>query len=104
MDLGSSQAISAISSWSYNQGSRVTQKLTVYASNSVSDPGWNLNKLTLLGSIDTSGVKAANYMAASLRAAAGSSLGKYRWILWSVAPVSNAGGGENTAFQELAVE
>jgi hypothetical protein len=39
-----------------------------------------------------------------LRASAGSSLGQFRWIVWAVSPVTESGGGENTAFQELSVE
>ena len=44
------------------------------------------------------------YLAASLRAVNSNTLGDFRWIVWSVSPVSGLGGGENTAFQELAVE
>ena len=103
MDLGTVKPVAAVTSWSYRMGSaRVAQKLNVYGSNSESDPGWDLGKFTHLGMIDTGPVKDA-YAAASLRAIEGKSLGNFRWILWSVAPVSAQGGGENTAFQELAV-
>lgn len=46
---------------------------------------------------------AADYTAASLSAVDGTTLGRLRWIVWNVSPVTNVGGGENTAFQELAV-
>ena len=42
------------------------------------------------------------YVAASLAAATGESLGTYRWIVWAVSPVS--ANKENTAYQEFAVE
>jgi len=54
--------------------------------------------------IDTTGETTAKFTAASLRPVEGEALGDFRWILWCVSPVSDAGGGVNTAFQELAVE
>lgn len=104
MDLGAVKPISAVTSWSFKQGNaRVAQKLTIYGSDSPADPGWDLSKFTVLGTIRSGASKSA-YLAASLRAANRNTLGKFRWIFWSVSPVSNLGGGENTAFQELAVE
>ena len=103
MDLGSLQPVTAVTSWSVNQGNtRATQKLTIYGSNAAKDPGWDLNKLTPLGTIHT-GKQKSPFVAASLRAINSNTLGKFRWIVWRVAPVSDLGGGENTAFQELAV-
>ncbi|MDF7809287.1 sulfatase-like hydrolase/transferase [Pontiellaceae bacterium B12219] len=104
MDLGSVQSVAAITSWSYKQGSRGRQKITLYGSDSVTDPGWDLSRFTELCTIDTAGSASADYTAASLRADAGKSLGKFRWIIWAASPVTGKGGGENTAFQELAVE
>ncbi|EMI18768.1 mucin-desulfating sulfatase (N-acetylglucosamine-6-sulfatase) [Rhodopirellula maiorica SM1] len=104
MDLGAVKPVSAITSWSHNQASkRSTQKLTIYGSRSSTDPGWDLSKFTELGRIDTSGSE-GKFTAASLRATDDASLGNFRWIVWAVSPVSDLGGGENTAFQELAVE
>ena len=104
MDLGTVKPVSAVTSWSYRMGqARAAQKLTVYGSSSESDPGWDLGKFTPLGTIDTGAVKDA-FAAASLRSIEGKSLGNFRWIVWSVSPVTDLGGGENTAFQELAVE
>ena len=99
------QPVSAITSWSHNKkGFRGIQKLNLYGSNAENDPGWDLKKFTLLGNIDTSREAKAEFTAASLRAADGKSLGKFRWIVWAVFPISDSGGGENTTFQELSVE
>ena len=104
-DLGAVRAVSAITSWSFNmKGIRGAQNLVLYGSNASSDPGWDLGKFTPLGTIDTTGEVQADFTAASLRASAGSSLGQFRWIVWAVSPVTETGGGENTAFQELSVE
>jgi hypothetical protein len=104
MDLGRVQPVKAISSWSHRMGRRGAQRLTLYGSASNNDPGWNPDAWTPIGSIDTRGSKGELFSAASLRAADGESLGKFRWIIWQAAPVSPAGGGEHTAFQELQVE
>jgi uncharacterized protein (DUF608 family) len=104
MDLGSVQPVAAITSWSFNlNNTRGAQKIALYGSTSSTDPGWDLSKLTPLGTID-SGDTTVNYTAASLRAPLGQSLGKFRWIVWSLSLLNESGGGENTAFQELAVE
>lgn len=104
MDLGASKSVSAVTSWSFNKsGVRGPQKLMVFGSNAKSDPGWDLAKFTAIGPIDTGSVT-ANYTAASRRAANGKTLGEFRWIVWAVSPVTERGGGENTAFQEFAVE
>lgn len=105
MDLGSAKSVAAVTSWSFNMGSRRRgQKVAVYGSGAAADPGWDLKKFTRLGAIDTTKDTKANFTAASLRTKDGKPLGKFRWIVWSVSPVSDAGGGENTPFQELAVE
>ena len=104
MDLGAVQPVMAITSWSVNQSNtRGAQKLTIYGSSSAKDPEWDLTKFTPLGTIH-SGKNKSPYLAASLRAINNNTLGNYRWIVWQVSPVSDLGGGENTAFQELAVE
>ena len=103
MDLGSVLPVSAVTSWSFNQGTtRGAQKLTIYGCDAAVDPGWDLKKLKPLGTIHT-GKQKSHFLAASLRAVDGSTLGSFRWIIWRVSPVSELGGGENTAFQELAV-
>ena len=103
MDLGSVKAVAAVKSWS-SRDTRGDQKLTVFGSKSASDPGWDLKNYTQLGTINTTGLRRSKFTAAALRPVNGESLGDYRWIVWSVQPVSKTGGGENTAFQELAVE
>ena len=105
IDLGIVQPVAAITSWSFDMGgTRGPQKLALYGSDSTTDPGWDLVAFTPLGTIDTTDKAKANYTAASLRAERGKSLGKLRWIVWAVSPVYDRAGGENTAFQELAVE
>ena len=107
IDLGDAKAIAAINSWSYKKGKRGSQKITLYGSKSPTDPGWNItdrSRFQPLGSIDTSSIKSKVFTAASLRATKGESLGTFRWVLWSVSPVTSSGGGENTAFQELGIE
>ncbi len=103
-DLGSVQTVTAVSSWSFNMsGTRGAQKISLYGSNSVADPGWDLSGFTPIGKIDTTEGAKASYTAASLHAVTGKSLGEFRWIVWAVSPVNANAGGENTAFQELAV-
>jgi len=104
MDLGGVKPVSAVTSWSFNQGNkRGAQSCTIYGSSANSDPGWDLKKFAPLGTIDT-GPQKEKFIAASLEALEGESLGEFRWIVWAVSPVSTAATGENTAFQELAVK
>lgn len=103
MDLSRVESVAAINSWSFAHGKRGTQKITIYGSDHSTDPGWDLGQWSVIGSIDTTGSNGV-YTAASLRAPNGQSLGEFRWILWSVSPVTTTDGGENTALQELAVE
>ena len=106
MDLGSAKSVSAITSWSFNHDNRRGRQLvTIYGSNSASDPGWNVKdatKFTPLGSIDTASLSAAKFTAASLRAPSGSSLGIFRWIAWETSSVNEP--VANTAWQEFSVE
>ncbi len=106
MDLGSTKAVAAITSWSFNQDNmRGRQLVTIYGSNSEADPGWNVKdakKFTPLGSIDTASLPAAKFTAASLRAPSGSPLGTFRWIAWETSSVTEP--VANTAWQEFSVE
>lgn len=106
LDLGAVQPVATVNSWSHNQnGNRGRQRVTIYGSDSATDPGWKVAdaaKFTPLGSLDTASLPAAEFTAASLRAPAGSSLGRFRWIVWVTEPVT--GIDENTAWQELSVE
>jgi hypothetical protein len=106
MDLGMAKPVTAISSWSFNQNTkRGRQIVTIYGSNSATDPGWQTEDaavFTPLGSIDTASASAANFTAASLRAPSGQSHGTFRWIVWKTSPVN--ANAENTAWQELNVQ
>lgn len=106
LDLGRSQPISAVNSWSFNQnGKRARQRVDIFGSNSSEDPGWNTadaSKFTPLGSLDTGVDASAGFVAASLRVPEEQALGTFRWIVWACEPVS--GMGENTAWQEFSVE
>jgi hypothetical protein len=106
VDLGSAKPVRAITSWSFNQnGNRGRQCLTLFGSNSATDPGWNpadSTRFIPLCTIDTTSLPSGEFQATSWRAWAGESLGTFRWILWRVNPVTAL--GENTSFQELTVE
>ena len=52
--------------------------------------------------LDATSVASGEFLAASLRSRPGHPLGSFRWIVWKVTPVTAI--GENSAFQELAVE
>ncbi|WP_308989478.1 DUF7133 domain-containing protein [Roseibacillus persicicus] len=106
MDLGESQSIAAITSWSFNQaGRRGGQSVSLFGSNLPTDPGWDVSdssRFVSLGAMSTEGQKLKDFTALSRRAPKGKSLGEFRWIVWQVSPVTKQ--GENTAFQELAVD
>jgi len=106
LDLLTPKPVGSITSWSFNQeGVRGRQRVTIYGSESATDPGWNTadkSRFTALGTIDTRLVPPSAFQAASLRARPGQSLGTFRWIVWSVSPVTAV--GENSAFQELKVD
>ncbi|TWU46716.1 right-handed parallel beta-helix repeat-containing protein [Rubripirellula reticaptiva] len=107
MDLGQSRPISTVSTWSFANGDRGHQVFTLYGSASADDPGWDVTKYTALATIDTSVVKpdairSSMFIATELRSPSG--IGKYRWIVWRVSPVTDTAGGENTAFQEFSVQ
>ncbi len=98
LDLGKLQDITALTSWSHNQGGkRGAQSLTLYGSNHPTDPGWDLAHFTKLGTLSTRGQKLDAFTALSLQIPKT----RYRWIIWQTSPVTKA--DENTAFQELAV-
>ena len=106
LDLGSVKPVGAVTSWSFNQNNnRGRQIVTVYGSSTAPDPGWNVQdreRFTPLGTLDTASLPTADFIAASLRAPAGRSLGDFRWIVWESRPLNAI--DENTAWQEFAVE
>ena len=66
------------------------------------DPDWNTTHFNPLGTIDTTSQTINHFTATSLTPTQCKTLGSYRWILWKVHPLNDS--GENTAFQEFAVE
>ena len=97
IDLGKPAALAAATGWSWNQnGNRGRQFVTLCASASETGP------FVPLGTIDTGAAAGEVFVAASLRAAPGRTLGTWRRLAWRVHPVTPL--PENTAFQELAVE
>ena len=103
IDLGTSQPIKQLTSWSYGMASRGTQHIMLYGSSSADDPGWDARNYIPIGSILAAGTP-GQFTAAALRAGQQATLGRHRWILYRVKPVTDTSGGENTAFQEFAVE
>lgn len=101
VDLGAPVNIAFISTWSHNQnGNRGPQKFTLYGSDATQDPGWGLDKFTPIAEVDTSGQPAGDFVATSIRTN-GKPIGRYRWLLWVVQPVTLH--GENTAYQEFQI-
>jgi hypothetical protein len=102
VDLGASVNIASVATWSYNLGGRRgPQKFVLFGSNVATDPGWNRDKFTSIAEVDTTGQKTAEFPATIIRAAAGKSLGSYRWLMWVAYPVTSI--AENTAFQEFQI-
>ncbi len=106
VDLGAVSKVEAVTSWSHHQGgNRGSQFYTLYGSNSEPDPGWEVSdrsRFIPIGTVDTRGEASSTFVGTSLRAPSGQDLGRFRWIIWDVFPVTSI--GENTAFQELKVE
>jgi hypothetical protein len=105
LDLGTRRAIQSISAWSFNQGGNCGwQLVTLYGSNSTTDPGWDVNdpaKFIPLGSFDTASHPPGRFTAASLCAPPDRSLGSFRWIVLASSPVTTI--MENTAWQEIRI-
>lgn len=103
LELAQSTPISTLTSWSHNQGGhRGTQRVTIYGSNSDSDPGWRVrdrSKFEAIATIDTSALNSGEFTGATIQARDGQTLGTYKWIVWKTKPLNTK--GENTAFQEL---
>lgn len=107
MDLGTVKRVTAINTWSARlSGTRDGHKLTIYGCASATDLGWILSRFTVIGTVMTDATE-ATFTAVSRCATGNKALGNYRgivWSVWSVSPVSDLGGSENTAFQDLAAE
>jgi len=103
MDLGSIKPIQSVKTWTYNMaGKRGNQRLQIFGSSANQDPGWDTTHFTPLGTIDTTSQAINHFTSTSLTPTKCKTLGSYRWILWKVHPLNDS--GENTAFQEFAVE
>jgi hypothetical protein len=106
MDWGRLRKISAINTWSFHQGgSRGWQSVTLFGSESETDPGWNTadsSRFVPIGTIDTRSLPASRFAATSLRAGRGGTLGNFRWLVWVATPLNPT--GEHTAFQEISVK
>ena len=97
IDLGKATALSAVTAWSWNQnGNRGRQFVTVCASATEAGP------FVPLATIDTGAGAGDAFVAASLRASPGKTLGTWRRVSWRVHPVTPL--QENTAYQEFAIE
>ncbi len=107
LDLGSVKNIARVNSFSFNEGGgRGRQRFSLYGSQADSDPGWNVEdsrSFTPIGEVDMADAPKTGFAATSLRRSGGQALGAFRWLVWRVLPVTTAGGGENTSFQEFQV-
>ena len=106
LDLGAAKSIVEVRTFSFNQnGNRGRQRFILYGSNAASDPGWNTDdERAFIPIFDLDSRPAgADFVATSIRQSNGKPLGNYRWLVWAVRPISDAAGGENTAFQEIQV-
>jgi hypothetical protein len=105
IDLGSSKEIKSVTTVSFNQGgNRGPQRFVLLGANSDSDPEWNTARssaFVVIAEVDTLGEPMSEFQATKI-IPSGKTLGTYRWLMWTVYPVS--GFAENTAFQELIVE
>ena len=102
VDLGSSKTVESITSYAFDKSGRNQQILTVFGSNSESNPGWELENYTEIGAIDNR-QHLGDFTAASIQGQSGNVLGNYRWILWRVYPIKGHG-LTNPAMQELSVK
>ncbi|MCY2954804.1 MAG: hypothetical protein NTU53_22975 [Planctomycetota bacterium] len=59
-------------------------------------------KFTTIAEVDTTGTVNQAFHAVGIRAAGGQSLGKFRWLVWRVYPVT--GIDENTAYPEFQIQ
>jgi hypothetical protein len=105
IDLGQAVDVAAASTWSCNQnGNRGSQHFQLFGSDAAADPGWEYGpgkKFAPIAEVNTAGLAVQRYQATRVRGLPGQSLGRFRWLLWIVYPVTAA--QENTAYQEFQV-
>jgi len=106
LDLTNPKGISRINTFTASGRNRAKQNYIVYGSNAATDPGWNVADSALftpIMAVDTRASEPKEYVATSIRRSDGKPLGTYRWLVWTVSPVTGEIGGENSAYQELQV-
>lgn len=105
VDLGNVQPVAAVRTWSHHQhGKRGSQYFTLYGSDSVEDPGWDVGerkRYVAIAEVNTIGMPNDRYQATSVQRGGDQPLGSFRWLLWVVRPVTAI--RENTALQEMQV-
>ena len=104
IDLGTTQELLEINTWSCSEGARGPQNLVLYGSATDTDPGWSIDNgeiFTLIAEVNTQGRTIAKFNATSVRHSQGMSLGSFRWLIFATYPLNST--GEHTAFQELQV-
>lgn len=103
-DLGKERDIKAIQTWTHHlNGLRGQQRLHLFASNA-EDPGWDYTQAKQwqpLTSLTLTQNNLSDFVASSWQTGEGKSLGRYRWIIWVMEPLS--GLKEHSAVQELGV-
>ena len=106
MDLGSVQAIGQVHTFSGgNNHIRARQNFVLYGSAAATDPGWNVqdaSQFTPIIDLVARETDEFDCAATRIRRSAGKPLGRYRWLVWAVTPVTYDG-GSNTSFAELQV-
>ncbi|NBV23430.1 MAG: PDZ domain-containing protein [Proteobacteria bacterium] len=104
LDLAAVKSIARINSFSVGSH-RARQNFVLYGSQATTDPGWNVTdekSFTPLISVDTRRGTPSSQEATSIRRSEGRPLGRFRWLVWAVSPVTDAN-RENASFQELQV-
>jgi hypothetical protein len=103
VDLGAAREIAAVGTWSYHQnGNRGAQFFVLYGATTDADPGWDVvDGKTFTPLVTVQSQCTGRFHATRVQPSTGASLGRFRWLVWAVLPVTPI--GENTAFQELQV-
>ena len=106
LDLAETKSMAQVNTYSFTGRNRAKQNYILYGSNAAADPGWDVADaavFTPIMAVDTREVEPKGFEATSIRRSGGKPLGSFRWLVWTVSPITGEIGGENTAFQELQV-
>jgi hypothetical protein len=106
LDLGESKSVAQVNTFSSSGRNRAKQNFILYGSNAAADPGWNVADAAVFApimAVDTREVEPQDFEVTSVRRSDGKPLGAYRWLVWTVSPITGEIGGENSAYQELQV-